>query len=61
MSFFRLSPPHAALGKGRLVYGFWIMNETIAYTLLLLLYLYYIFCLGIVVGVPTPLLLFDPM
>jgi hypothetical protein len=57
-SFCNFSPLSAALGKVWLVYSFsGIMNETIAYTLLL--FLYCNFCLGFIIGMPTILLLFD--
>jgi hypothetical protein len=55
-----LKPPCAAPGEARLVIGlFEISNETIAYYLFL--FVYCRFRLGFVVGVPTPLWLFDPI
>jgi hypothetical protein len=59
-SFCRLLPPCADLEKARLIYGYFrIMNENIKYCFFICLYC---LCrLGCVVGVPTHLLLFNPL
>jgi hypothetical protein len=59
-SFCHLLTPCASLIKTHFIYGsFGIIDEIIAY--FLCLFLYRLLCLSSVVGVPTPLWLFNPI